>query len=303
MISSSRGTSHLFSISPHGGGSSANFHYSENSFVNNNFVVDPTAKTAIRRPQTTSSFKLSDEKSIFFSAPPVTLSVVSRIRSGNNGLKGAVRGAAAFATGFVSPIPGAIASAFHNCKGFNSLSDANSAWTKYYLLVFSPSGCIVQYVLHQNTEFSDFSGLSAVSNGSSKETDTKFVVEALQKWDVCHKRSRRDRVESVDIYGDHGNGESTKLFQKGVKKGTSVYPSDSAFDAKAKPSAEENHHSYISEIELQMHAVRIPLWSRSGVLSYSVLIGKLALVCLFDYLAWLLDQLFYSEKHLTLKKL
>ncbi|XP_072956424.1 autophagy-related protein 18f-like isoform X1 [Typha angustifolia] len=265
MISSSRGTSHLFTISPYGG--IANFQCSENGFTNNNFLVDLTAKSSNHFAQTPSSSKIN-EKSSFASSSPVTLSVVSRIRNGNNGLKGAVRGAAALATGVVSPISGAIASAFHNCGGDHLHSDDISLWPKYYLLVFSPSGSIINYVLHRSLIHGsgiDISGLGALSHVSSKETDTRFVVEALQKWDLCHKRNRRDHDNSVDIYGDHGYGERTKIVQKVTRNGTSIYPSDRCTDTKVKLSAEENHHLYISEIELQMHAMQVPLWSKSGI--------------------------------------
>ncbi|KAJ6819617.1 autophagy-related protein 18f-like isoform X1 [Iris pallida] len=227
MISSSRGTSHLFTIPPSGGSAS----------VQN---VDVTA--------------------------PTTLSVVGRIKNGK-GWKGAVKGAAAAAAGRVGPLPGAIASAFHNCKGSSFYPDISSLRTKYYLLVFFP-GCIIQYMLRQSTgedSGTDLSGFSAVSSGPSQESDPRFVVEALQKWDICHRRNRRDRVDCVDVYGEHGNGESTKHFQKGIKKGTTVYPTRNGSDTKVKPSPEENHHMYISEVELQMHSAQIPIWAKSEI--------------------------------------
>ncbi|KAJ6797069.1 autophagy-related protein 18f-like isoform X1 [Iris pallida] len=226
MISSSRGTSHLFTIPPSGGAAS---------------VVDVAA--------------------------PTTLSVVGRIKNGN-GWKDAVTGAAAAATGRVSPLSGAIASTFHNCKGSSLYQDFNSLSTKYYLLVFSPSGCIIQYVLGQSTtedSGNDLSGLSAIPSVFPQESDPRFVVEALQKWDICHRRNRRDRVDCVDVYGEHGNGENTKHFQKGIKKGTSVYPTCTGSDTQSKSGPEENHHMYISEIELQMHSPQVPIWMKPEI--------------------------------------
>ncbi|XP_073005372.1 autophagy-related protein 18f-like isoform X2 [Typha latifolia] len=262
MISSSRGTSHLFSLSPFE--ASANYQISENNCANNNYMMHPTSKTVFPCSQTSSSLKLHED-SLSTSGAPVTLSVASRIRNGSNGLKSAVRGAAAFATGVVSPISGAIASAFHNSEGYPNNC---SMWRKYYLLVFSPSGCVIQYVLHHpqvQDSGMDISGFSAGSHGSSKETDTTFVVRALQKWDICHKRNRRDSGDSVDIYGDQGNGENINVFQKGVNKGTNLSHVNSGCDSKLKISAAENNHLYISEMELQMHAVQVPLWSKYGI--------------------------------------
>uniref|UniRef100_A0A0A9CVG4 BCAS3 domain-containing protein n=1 Tax=Arundo donax TaxID=35708 RepID=A0A0A9CVG4_ARUDO len=263
MISSSRGTSHLFAISPYSG--STRFHYSDNSPAENNYVVDSSVNmpTAHWSQNSTTSLSLI-QKTLFISGPPVTLSVVSRIRNGSNLFKGAVHGAAAFATGVSSPISGAIASTFHNCKGADLSSDGSSLCMKYYLLVFSPSGSIIQYVLHPSAEQDsgfDFPSVP-ISYGSERETDTKFVIEALQKWDVCHKRNRRDGAESF-AYSDFENGENNKLFQKMMKKGTSIYPFNCA--AVEKLSSDENRNLYISESELQTHVVQIPLWSRSGI--------------------------------------
>ncbi|TVU34857.1 hypothetical protein EJB05_16711 [Eragrostis curvula] len=255
MISSSRGTSHLFAISPYSG--STSFHYSDNNPAENNYVVDSSVKPTAHWSQHSSPSLSLNQKTLFISGPPVTLSVVSRIRNGSNMFKGAVHGAAAFATGVSSPISGAIASTFHNCKGADLSSDGSLQFMKYYLLVFSPSGSIIQYVLHRSAEQDpgfDFPS-GPVSYGPERETDTKFVIEALQKWDVCHKRNRRDNAESF-TYGDFENGENNKLFQRVMKKGTSIYPLD---------SADENRNFFISESELQTNVVQIPLWSRSGI--------------------------------------
>lgn len=252
MISSSRGTSHLFAISPSEMG--ANLQSQNANFQN---LVVP---------------KLNHLNS---SSGPITLSVVSRIKNGNNGWKGAVSGAAAAATGKVNPISGAIASTFHNCKASSAYIDANSLQNKYYLLLFSPSGCIIQYVLRQSSvEDSgiDISGLNPLSHGLSLESDSRFLVEPLQKWDICHKKNRRDRTDSMDVYGEHGNGENAKLFQKTVKKVNSVYPTG-FHGAKLKPNAEENNHLYISEVELQMHSVQAPLWTRPGI-SFQVIMDE-----------------------------
>ncbi|KAG8055147.1 hypothetical protein GUJ93_ZPchr0001g30637 [Zizania palustris] len=264
MISSSRGTSHFFAVSPYSG--STSFHYNENNLAENSYVVDSSIKhTAHWSQNSTPSLSLS-QKMLSVSGGPVTLSVVSRIRNGSNLLKGAVHGAAAFATGVSSPISGAIASTFHNCKGGVPNSDGSSPCMKYHLLVFSPSGSIIQYVLHLSTEQDsgiDFPS-SAISYGSQRETDTRFVIEALQKWDVCHKRNRRDTADSF-VYSDFDNGENSKLFQKVVKKGTGIYPSNGAAIEKLKHNGDENHSFYISESELQTHVVQTPLWSRSGM--------------------------------------
>lgn len=280
MISSSRGTSHLFSVSPYSG--STRFRYSDSNPAENDYMVDASVNhTAHWSQKSAPSLSLS-QKTLFVSGPPLTLSVVSRIRNGSNLFKGAVHGAAAFATGASSPISGAIASTFHNCKGDDRNSDGSSRM-KYYLLVFSPSGSIIQYVLHLSTEQDsgfDFP-TGPISYGSERETDTKFVIEALQKWDVCHKRNRRDSVESF-AYNDFENGENNKFFQKAMKKGTSIYPFNCAAVERPKLSTDENRNFYISQSELQTHVVQTSLWSRSGVFSWSFSLSMHHLSFLFD---------------------
>lgn len=261
MISSSRGTSHLFSVSPSEWAASPQV--SDVNLTICGYEPDSTFKS---RPQSSVTSKLHSQ-GFYPSGNPITLSVVSRIRNGN-GWKGAVTGAAAAATGRVSPLSGAIASVFHNCKGSGLYPNLSSSTAKYNLLVFSPTGCIIQYVLRQSTgEDSgiDLHGLSTVSNGMSLEPDSRLVVVALQKWDICHKQNRRDRVDHVDVYGEHANDGTSKLLQKGVKRGTSIYPTDSGRDLRVKHSAEENHHMYISEAELHMHSARPPLWAKPEI--------------------------------------
>ncbi|KAJ0966094.1 hypothetical protein J5N97_027232 [Dioscorea zingiberensis] len=264
MISSSRGTSHLFAISPFGG--TPNCQFNDFKHGNNGYGSDLTSKAVVSRPNGTYQSKATQQN--LYASGPVTLSVVSRIKNGSNGWKGAVTGAAAAATGRVNPLSGAIASTFHYCKKSGHYADVCASRTKYNLLVFSPSGSIIQYALREsNGEDSglDLSGISTASHVPVPETDTGFVVEALQKWDVCHKRNRRDRGDTFDVYGEHGNVENMKFFQKGIRKGNIVYPANTASDTRVKPITEENHHLYFSEAELQMHSPFMPLWAKSGI--------------------------------------
>jgi hypothetical protein len=257
MISSSRGTSHLFAINPLGG--SVNFQSADANFATKNGGLGVMTKAVVRWPP--------NQQSLCAAGPPVTLSVVSRIRNGNNGWRGTVSGAAAAATGRMSSLSGAIASSFHNCRGNALYADCHSLKAKYHLLVFSPSGCMIQYVLRTST-FLDptvlVSGLNTAPD-SAPECDARLVVEAIQKWNICQKQNRREREDNIDIYGDNGNSDSNKIYPKGVKKGNSIYPEAGGTFMKAKISPEEKHHLYISEAELQMHQARTPLWAKPEV--------------------------------------
>ncbi|XP_042483172.1 autophagy-related protein 18f-like isoform X2 [Macadamia integrifolia] len=263
MISSSRGTSHLFAISPSGG--SVNLQSTGSGLINGNNGLGVMTKIAVRWPSNSGPSKLN-QQSFCASGPPVTLTVVSRIKNGNNGWKGTVSGAAAAATGRASSLSGAIASAFHNCKGNDLYSDNRSLTTKYHLLVFSPSGCVIQYVLRLSNGPESGMVLPGLSTPyeSSPDSDVRLVVEALQKWDICQRQTRRDREDNLDIYGEQGYGR--KIFPEGTKRMNLSYPSEGHALTKAKINAEERNHLYISEAELQMHQAQIPLWAKSELM-------------------------------------
>ncbi|KAA8523736.1 hypothetical protein F0562_010159 [Nyssa sinensis] len=271
MISSSRGTSHLFAISPSGG--LVSFRSADacfNSKSSRSFVM---TKPAVRWPPN-SGLQMLNQQSLCASGPPITLSVVSRIRSGNNGWRSTVTGAAEAATGRMNSFSGAIASTFHNCNGNNFYVDTSALKAKYYLLVFSRSGCMIQHVLRIPSGLESAtagSGLCAAYE-SAPGCDARLVVEATQKWNVCQKQNHRAREDNIDIYGENGNSDSSKIFPEGIKKENGVYPEARDTFAKAKINPEERRHMYISEAELQMHQARIPLWEKSEIYFQSMMI-------------------------------
>ncbi|XP_057464456.1 autophagy-related protein 18f-like isoform X2 [Actinidia eriantha] len=242
MISSSRGTSHLFAISPSGG--FVTFQSPDACFTGKNCG----------------------------SGPPVTLSVVSRIRSGNNGWRSTVSGAAAAATGRTNSLSGAIASAFHNCKGNDLHAGTSSLKALYHLLVFSPSGCVIQYALRASPGLESAAVVAGLgSYNSAPENDARLVVEAIQKWNISQKQNRREREENIDIYGENGNLDSSKIFPEGIEKENCGYTEVRGSIAKPKVSPEERYHLFISEAELQMHEARIPLWAKPEIYFQSMI--------------------------------
>ncbi|RWW53275.1 hypothetical protein BHE74_00040251 [Ensete ventricosum] len=266
VISSSRGTSHLFAICPSGG--AADLKFNESNFANVHYGSAWTTKMSVHLSQNSCSSKIS-EQSLYVPGSPVTLSAVCRIKNGKPGFKSTVNGLAAAGTGKISPLPGAIASVFHYCKGTGLNANIGSLRKMYYFLVFFPSGSIIQYVLHQSSrEYCgiDQSEISSIAHESSHEAYSRSDVEAVQKWDVCHKRNRKDGCNNVDIYGDHGRGENSKFLCKDKRKEISAYNSASGVDLKTKLPVKQTPHLYISEFELQVHEAWVPLWSKSKVL-------------------------------------
>lgn len=255
-ISSSRGTSHLFAT---GSSGAANIRFTKRDFANSYSGISLATKT---KPSVSLSSKFCEQN-------PVTLSAVSRIKNGNPGLKNAVSGGASAATGNVNPTLGAIASVFHHCKATSLHNNISSLPTKYYLLllVYYP-GFIIQYGLRPKSR-EDFdtklSSSPSIAHGFSPESDADLVVDALQKWDICHKENMRDRCDNTDIFGNHGDREHAKFSRKGMKRGTSVYPYSVGPDFNPTLIAKETHRSYISEFELHAHEAPFPLWAKSQV--------------------------------------
>ncbi|GMI65478.1 ARABIDOPSIS THALIANA HOMOLOG OF YEAST AUTOPHAGY 18 (ATG18) F [Hibiscus trionum] len=273
MISSSRGTSHLFAINPMGG--SVSFQSADAGFAPKNSGLGVMTKPQVHWLPNM-GVQTPTQTSLCASGPPVTLSVVSRIRSGNNGWRGAVSGAAAAATGRMGSLSGAIASTFHNCKGNNLLfAKSSSLKTKYQLLVFSPSGCMTQYALRPSPDHDPTPGVSGLNTAyeSSAESDGRLVVEAMQKWNICQKQFRREREDNIDMYGENGTLETGKVYLEDIKEGT-TFPDPSTVD-KANTNPDEKHNLYISEVELQMHQAQMPLWAKPELYFQSMVMDGL----------------------------
>ncbi|OWM81239.1 autophagy-related protein 18f [Punica granatum] len=262
MISSSRGTSHLFYINPQGG--PVNFHLPSSgvSAQNNGFSYSWTTANWAANPET----QILSQNFLCAAGPPITLSAVSRIRNGSSGWRGTVSGAAAAATGRMNSFSGAIASVFHDCKGTENFGDRNSERAKFQLLVFSPSGSMIQYALRIPSGGLDLMmGLDNSPYESASDSDGKMLVEAIQKWNVCQKQNRREREESLDVYGENnGNMDSKKIYPEGLIKGNSLFNGVGEHASKFRSTGDE-HHLYISEAELLMHPAQIPLWAKPGI--------------------------------------
>ncbi|KZV56428.1 autophagy-related protein 18f [Dorcoceras hygrometricum] len=268
LISSSRGTSHLFLISPSGG--LVDFQSANTCRVKNNESRLMSNTSVSRSPD--SGMQVSTQQNIFSSGPPLALSAVSRLRNGNNGWKNSVSGVTAAATGRISSHSGAIASAFHNCKGNEMNVDSNSLKKNYHLLVFSPSGCLIQYALRISPGLNGGTGLpESTTCESNLSGDSRIVVEAMRKWDVCQKQKGEEKRGIIDMCGENGNSDSCKVFPERMEQKNTVISSIVDTATKQNIGNEERHRLYMCEAELQMYQVRNPLWARSEIFFQSML--------------------------------
>ncbi|XP_027340566.1 autophagy-related protein 18f isoform X1 [Abrus precatorius] len=268
MISSSRGTSHLFAINPQGG--YINIQSFDDNFVAKNSAFGATTNHTARWSHN-SAMQTPRQQTLFVAGPPITLSVVSRIRNGANGWRGTVSGAAAAATGRKTALSGAIASTFRNYTGNGAYVEGNTSKSKYHLLVFSPSGSMTQYALRTLTgqDSAVVSGLSPAYE-SNLQADARLAVEAIHKWNICQSHSRRDREDNLDIYGENGIQDSNKIYPEEVKDDNTNIPKVKNGVMKVNPCLVEEHHLYISEAELQMHQAQIPLWAKPEIYFHSM---------------------------------
>ncbi|GFZ12470.1 autophagy 18 F-like protein [Actinidia rufa] len=215
MISSSRGTSHLFAISA--SGESVAFQSPDACFTGKNSGSGVMTKPAVRWPPN-SGPQMLNQQNFCASGPPVTLSVVSRIRSGNNGWRSTVSGAAATATGRTNSLSGAIASAFHNCKGNNLHAGTSSLKALYHLLVFSPSGCVIQYALRASPGLESVpvvAGLgsydSAPENDARNRKDPEMHEARIPLWAKPEIYFQSMIIDGVQIDGEATSGGEIEI--------------------------------------------------------------------------------------------
>ncbi|XP_042060154.1 autophagy-related protein 18f-like isoform X3 [Salvia splendens] len=207
------------------------------------------------------------QQSVCASGPPVNLNAVSRIRNGINGWRNTVSGAAAAATGRSSSLSGAVASVFHNCKDDGIYGDQSLLMKNYYMLVFSPSGCVIQYVLHSCPALVGWmaSPGASLTSESGIDNDARVMVEAMQNWNICQKHNRKERGDNIDMHGENGNSDSSKVYPEITKHENGAFSKFSCSTKNKNIISEEKHHMYISEAELQMHQKKNLVWTRPGI--------------------------------------
>lgn len=268
VISSSRGTSHLYAINPQGG--AVNIQALDCSLLTQSNGLGGITNGGVLYPHS-SALQMHKKQRLCATGPPITLSVVSRIRNGTNGWRGTVSGAAAAAAGKMNSLSGAIASSFCSCKGSGMYIDGKHSKTKYHLLVFSSSGSMIQYVLRMlnGPDSAIVSGLNPAYE-LVPQADARLVVEAIQKWNICQRLHLREREDNVDIYGDNGIPEASNFFPEESKEDAISSLKIENGVVKANSLSEEDRHFYISQAELQTHETQIPLWAKSEVFNLVV---------------------------------
>lgn len=242
-VVSSRGTCHIFLLSPFGGDTGIQLHNSKvNGRALSAFVSVPWWST--------SSF-MKDQS---LSPPPpaaITLSVVSRIKNVSFGWINTVSSAA---SGKASVPPGVIAATFHSALCRNLETTVSNVDTLEHLLVYTPSGYVIQYELLPSIGREQGESSLRVATASpvqAQDEDMRVKVEPIQWWDVCR---RTDWPEKEEFIG--GAGPNRHSFVD------TVFTNSDDEDSKR----QERSRWYLSHAEVQMKSGRVPVWQKSKVL-------------------------------------
>lgn len=250
-IVSSRGTCHIFVLSPFGGETGLQLQHSR--------VDGPTLLPVHSMPWWSSSSFLMNRQTSPPPPAPITLSVVCRIKSGN--WLNTVSNAASSAAGKVSVPSGVIAAVFHSSLCHKNQSTPNAKALEH-LLAYSPSGHLIQYELLPSVvaEQSDLS----LKNGTNplvqvQEDDLGVKVEPVQWWDVCRRADwpeREEYIQGITLGG-----------RNAVETITDTSSEDNDFGEKDVVKTHEKTHLYISNAEVQSRSGRIAIWQKSKVLN------------------------------------
>lgn len=266
-IVSSKGTCHVFVLSPFGG--DAGFR------LLNSQGEEPALYPVLSLPWWHTSSCITSRQSVP-PPPPVALSVVSRIKYSSFGWLSTVNNTAASATGKVFVPSGAVAAIFHNSLSHNLPRGSSRADSLEYLLVYTPSGHVVQHELRPSIGIEPSQGGSNTKSASlvhMQEDELRVKVEPIQWWDVCRRQDWPEREDCIlgttfdkqDVADkiqskscpDNGYGLEFLDINGGIGGHNMVerYP--------GKPH--ERSHWYLSNAEVQISSLRLPLWQKSKV--------------------------------------
>jgi len=236
---------------------------------------EPSLFPALSAPWWSTSSCISNQQSFPPPPPPVALSVVSRIKYSSFGWLNTVSNTTASATGKVFVPSGAVAAVFHNSLS-QSLQHANSkANTLEHLLVYTPSGYVVQH------ELLPLVGVERCDSGSRnqsasfvhmQEDELRVKVEPIQWWDACRRSDWPEREDCFSGTNFHGK-DATDVIHNNAGSGDKygmdfLYINDGIQGKDRVMTSEKSHersHWYISNAEVQISSGRLPIWQKSKV--------------------------------------
>ncbi|KAL2510619.1 Autophagy-related protein 18g [Abeliophyllum distichum] len=258
-IVSSKGTCHIFVLSPFGGDAGIQ---ALHSHIQGILYPDSSPPW-----WPTSSFAVNDKCSS--PPPPCTLSVVSRIKSSDSGLLNSVSNAASSMTGKICVPSGALAVIFHSSSKSSSFVNVPSrASSLEHILVYTPSGFVVQHELQSSVGIEVIEFKTETWSGPQvppQNEEFKVKAEPIQWWDVCRRSDNMEREECIygsifDGQNDPGIDDDSKMVfqEKESAREKKLVKSDLL-------SSPERSHWYLSNAEVQINSSRIPVWQKTEI--------------------------------------
>ncbi|PIN13415.1 WD40 repeat protein [Handroanthus impetiginosus] len=256
-IVSSKGTCHIFVLSPFGG---------DDAFkaLHANGQVTSLFLSSAPPWWCTPSFTINEKYSS--PPPPCNLLVVSRIKCSDSGLLNSVSNVAASVVGKIWLPSGAVAAIFHNSNSTGSLDAHPSSTSLEYILVYTPSGFVVQHEIRSSIglELSESrtQSLSAPQANPQNE-ESRVKVEPTQWWDVCRRLDNLEREESLSgrIF-NRSNDHEIDVDSKTVSQENMSTGNKKLFKVDSLKSTERSH-LYLSNAEVQINSYRLPIWKMS----------------------------------------
>ncbi|ONH93723.1 hypothetical protein PRUPE_8G249300 [Prunus persica] len=269
-IVSSKGTCHVFVLSPFGG--DAGFR------LLNTQGEEPSLYPVLSLPWWSTSSCIFNQQSCPPPAP-VALSVVSRIKYSSFGWLSPVNNTASSTTGKVFVPSGAVAAVFHNSLSQSPRQSNSRTSTLEHLLVYTPSGHVVQHELQPRIGVDQsHSGTQAATSMHMQEEDLRVKVEPIQWWDVCR---RSDWPEREDIVLGTTSDRQDVAEINQTKSGSDGTHGMESLDLNGAVGGErrletysgklnDRSHWYLSNAEVQISSLRLPIWQKSKICFYTM---------------------------------
>ncbi|KAI4349570.1 hypothetical protein L6164_010145 [Bauhinia variegata] len=267
-IVSSKGTCHLFVLSPFGG---------DTGFRLINYQgEEPSLLPVLSLPWWSTSSSINYQQSLPPPAP-IVLSVVSRIKYSSFGWLNTVHSSNAYATGKVFVPSGAVAAVFHNSLSHSQQHANSKRKSLEHLLVYTPSGHVVQHELLPSVgpePGDDGTRTQPASLLHMQEDEFRVKVEPIQWWDVCRRSEWSERGVPCSNTSERQDGSPDKTFS-GDGYGLDFLDVDDSVGEKkivtcstGKP--QERSHWYLSNAEVQVNFGRVPIWEKSKICFYTM---------------------------------
>ncbi|TVU19320.1 hypothetical protein EJB05_35464, partial [Eragrostis curvula] len=264
-IVSSRGTSHIFTLSPFGGDASLQ--------PQNSHSDGPPLAPCQSRPWWSKPSFLMDQQ-LHQVPSTVTNSVVCRIKNSTSGWLNTVSNVAASASGKLSVPSGAITAVFHNSIYQGSLPVPSKANALEHLLVYSPAGHVIQHELLPSSGSESSGSSPSVGSGPNsqlQDDELHVTAEPIQWWDVCRRTNWPERDENIANIAFYNQRNSMMVMDTSDcedSEQSDSTPSNDGMSGKEIMRVRERSSWYLSNAEVQINSWRIPIWQKSKICFY-----------------------------------